>query len=257
MQQYLGRLAVFAVAALLAAPAGTEEPVELHPCATYARLGRMDENGAVTRPDTARQIADGMARHCDYAVLGRFVSITDSHYDKLDSSDPPVVSTFQVSEVLRGEAVAAATIRLQRSLLVAPGKDVSRYQSSVESDEDELDRYELATGTERLLASIRDSGQPLTGSQHDALVDALKRLAEVPPRTRYERHQVAGAWTYTNSPLTFYEELGAIRPDELYLLGLDDKDTSDAHDYLHHLHTYLFWGREALDIAAALREKQE
>ena len=281
MRQYLGRPAVFAVAAFLAAPAGTEEPVELHPCAAYARPGRMDENGAVTRPDTARQIADGMARHCDYAVLGRFVSITDSHYDEPHGSQLPVVSTFQVSEVLRGEAVAAATIRLKRSLLVAPGKDVTLYQISMESSEDERRRYELATETERLLASIRDSGQPLTGSQHDSLVDALKRLAEVPPRTRYERHQVAaartftlllpaypidtideqhemaGAGTLTSSTLNFYTELGAIRPDELYLLGLDDKDTSDAHDYLHHLHTYLFWGREALDIAAALREKQE
>ena len=257
MRRYLGRPAVFAVAALLAAPAGTEEPVELHPCAAYVRPGRMDENGAVTRPDTARQIADGMARHCDYAVLGRFVSITDSHYDEPHGSQLPVVSTFQVSEVLRGEAVAAATIRLKRSLLVAPGKDVTRYQRSLELTEDELDRYELATGTERLLASIRDSGQPLTGSQHDSLVDALKRLAKAPPRTRYERHKVAGNWTYTNSPLSFFTELGAIRPDELYLLGLDDKDTSDAHDYLHDLHTYLFWGREALDIAAALREKQE
>ena len=31
----------------------------------------MDENGVVSRPVTARQLAADMVRLCDYAVLGR------------------------------------------------------------------------------------------------------------------------------------------------------------------------------------------
>ena len=37
-------------------------------------------------------------------------------------------------------------------------------------------RYELATEMEGELASIRDSGRPLTPGQHERLVDGLKRL---------------------------------------------------------------------------------
>ena len=256
MQGDLVRSAVFAVAALVAVPAGAEEPVELLPGGSIGRVGRMDENGTVARPTTAREIAAGMVVFCDYVVLGRFVSVTDRRYHE---SSGGVVSTFEVSEVLRGKPVAVATIRLQKYMLVAPGKDVSRYLSSVEIGADEMYRYELATEMERELASIRDSGRPLTPGQHERLVDGLKRLVKVPRRTRYEQHELAGAWIATNSPLTFFDELGAIRPDELYLLGLQDKDSelSTGFDHFNNLHTYLFWGREALDIAAALREKQE
>ena len=218
----------------------------------------MDENGIVARPTTAREIAAGMAEFCDYVVLGRFVSVTDRRYHELLSG--PVVSTFEVSEVLWGKPVAVAAIGLYKDMLVAPGRDVSRRLSSQGTDADEMHRYELATELEGELASIRDSGRPLTPGQHERLVEGLKRLVKVPRRTRHEQHELAGTGVATNSPLTFYEELGAIRPDELYLLGLHDGDRPGLPVSLHHfnaLHTYLFWGREALDIAAALRETQE
>ena len=216
----------------------------------------MDANGTVARPTTAREIAAGMAKFCDYVVLGRFVSITDRRYH--ESSGGVVVSTFEVSEVLRGKPVAVATIGLVKDMLVAPGKDVSRLLSSAETTADEIYRYELATELEGELASIRDSGRPLTPGQHERLVDGLKRLVEVPRRTRHEQHELADATIATNSPLTFFDELGAIRPDELYLLGLQDKDSElSGFDDFNALHTYLFWGREARDIAAALRETQE
>ena len=223
----------------------------------------MDANGTVARPTTAQEIAAGMAEFCDYVVLGRFVSVTDRRYHELfgtQQQSEPVVSTFEVSEVLRGKPVAVATIRLQKYMLVAPGKGVSRYLSSRETSADEMYRYKLASEMERELASIRDSGRPLTPGQHERLVDGLERLVEVPRRTRYEQHELAGVGVAAlHSPLTFFDELGAIRPDELYLLGLQDKDSelSTGFDHFNVLHTYLFWGREALDIAAALRETQE
>ena len=249
------------MAALLAVPAGAEEPVELLPGPALLRQGRMDANGIVARPTTAREIAAGMAEFCDYVVLGRFVSVTDRRYHELFGTQQwPVVSTFEVSEVLRGKPVAVVTIRLDKSMLVAPGTAVSRHLRSQEIGADEMYRYELATEMEGELASIRDSGRPLTPGQHERLVDGLKRLVDVPRRTRYEQHELAGIGVAAiHSPLTFYEELGAIRPDELYLLGLQDKDSelSTGFDHFNVLHTYLFWGREALDIAAALRETQE
>ena len=223
----------------------------------------MDANGKVARPTTAREIAAGMAELCDYVVLGRFASVTDRRYHELFSTQQqsePVVSTFEVSEVLRGKPVAVATIRLQKYMLVAPGKEVSRLLISEETSADEMYRYKLATEMEHELGLIRDSGRPLTPGQHERLVDGLKRLVKVPRRTRYEQHELAGIGVAAiHSPLTFYEELGAIRPDELYLLGLQDKDSelSTGFDHFNALHTYLFWGREALDIAAALRETQE
>ena len=223
----------------------------------------MDANGKVARPTTAREIAAGMAELCDYVVLGRFVSVTDRRYHELFSTQQqsePVVSTFEVSEVLRGKPGAVATIRLQKYMLVAPGKEVSRLLISEETSADEMYRYKLATEMEHELGLIRDSGRPLTPGQHERLVDGLKRLVKVPRRTRYEQHELAGIGVAAiHSPLTFYEELGAIRPDELYLLGLQDKDSelSTGFDHFNALHTYLFWGREALDIAAALRETQE
>ena len=224
----------------------------------------MDANGKVARHTTAREIAAGMEGLCDYVVLGRFVSVTDRRYHELfgtQQQSEPVVSTFEVSEVLRGKPVAVATIRLQKYMLVAPGKEVSRLLSSEETSADEMYRYKLASEMEHELALIRDSGRPLTPGQHERLVDGLKRLVKVPPRTRYEQHELVGAGIAApHSPLTFYEELGAIRPDELYLLGLHDRDRPGLPVSLHHfnaLHTYLFWGREALDIAAALRETQE
>ena len=82
MQRPLGRFAIFAVP-VLAALAAAEEPVELYPCPAVVRLGKMDESGTITRPRTPREYAANMKRYCDYAVLGRFVSITDRRYDTL------------------------------------------------------------------------------------------------------------------------------------------------------------------------------
>ena len=276
------RPAAFTVAALLAALAGAKEPGELYPCAAYARLGTMDESGTVTRPTSVQEIAAGMARHCDYVLLGRFVSVSERNYDRLlVPPDEPVVSTFRVSEVLRGKAMTVAAIRLDENMLVAPGEDVSRYLHRLGNAENKVYRFELTTQIERELASIRDSGKPLTTSQHERLVDAVKRLVDVPPRTRREQHYMVRGRLLTSSPLSFHSELGAIRPGDLYLVGLDDEPTTgssfrtaqeDQHDghrdnenvtawpigsYVNVLHTYLFWGREALDIAAALREQRE
>lgn len=258
MRQHLARAAAFATTALLVVSPVAEEPSELYPCRALARLGTVDDSGNVTRPVTPREFAVDMTRACDYAVLGHFVSITDWHYDQPYGSPEPVLSRFQVSEVLHGAAVAVATIRLQRTLLVAPGEDVNRAVSSRESAADGIYRHELAAATERELEEIRGSGQPLTQSQHKRLVDALWRLVEVPTRTRYELHELADRLIWTTSPLDFHSELGAIRPDQVYLLGLsDDNDRPPAGGHVNAVHTHLFWGQEALDIAAALREKQE
>ena len=254
MRQPLARSAVFALLAFLPALAASKESVELYPCAALVRLGKMDESGTVTRSGAHREYAASMTDFCDYVVLGRFVSITDSQYDKLYGHDI-VASTFQVSEVLHGAAVTAATIRLQRAFLVAPGQEVSRRLSETQSGWDRTYRRELAEETERVLDALRESGKPLTPTRHKRLVDVLWRLVEVPPRTRYELHELINKEVWTTSPLNFYSELGAIRPDEVYLLGLSDEQTTDAH--FNALHTYLFWGQEAQDIAAALREKQE
>ena len=253
----LARLTALA-AALLAALAGAREPVELHPCSPLGRLGTMDESGIVRRPNTAREIAAGMARSCDYVVLGRFARVSDDHYDELlGPPGQPVVSTFQVSETLRGKAVAVAAIHLQRDMLavLAKGGDGSRYLGTLEAQADEMYRHKLAAEVERELKSILDSAQPLTGSQHEHLLDMVQKLLQVPPRTKYERHQLVNRWSARVSPLSFHSELGAIRTNEVYLLGLDDANPTGSllGNHFNALHTYLFWGREAEDIAAALR----
>ena len=220
----------------------------------------MDESGTITRRLTPREFAANMMRICDYAVLGRFVRITDSRYDELyGSPDEPVAATFQVSEVLHGATVTAATVHLERTLLIAPGRDVNRAVSEQESATDRMYRYRLATETERELDAMREAGKPLTPEQYRRLVDVLWRLVEVPPRTRYELHELAGSVVWTDhSSLHFHSELGAIRPDEMYLLGLTaDNKEPPIGGHFNPLHSYLFWGQEALDIAAALREKQE
>ena len=220
----------------------------------------MDESGTITRRLTHREYAVNMMRICDYAVLGRFVRITDSRYDELyGSPDEPVAATFQVSEVLHGATVTAATVHLERTLLIAPGRDVNRAVSEQESATDRTYRYRLATETERELDAMREAGKPLTPEQYRRLVDVLWRLVEVPPRTRYELHELASSVVWTDhSSFHFHSELGAIRPDEMYLLGLTaDNKEPPIGGHFNALHNYLFWGQEALDIAAAFREEQE
>ena len=98
MQQPLARARSLATALLLAGPAVTEQPIQLYPCSTLGRLGMVDENGVVTRPATPQQLAANMTRYCSYVVLGRFVSVFDSHYDQLsDPPEDPVVATFRVT----------------------------------------------------------------------------------------------------------------------------------------------------------------
>ena len=258
------RMAVL-VLALLAAFVRAEEPVELYPCPVLLRLGTM-ERGVVERPTTPGEIAAGFKRSCEYAVLGRFVDVSDSHYDELlGPADEPVAATFEVVEALLGEPVATAKIRLRRAMLVVPGEERSRYLSALEFMADELYRRELALQVERELAAIRDSGKPLTRSQHERLLGAVGRLVEVPPRSNFQLHQLvaesqAGSGIAGHgSPLSFESELGAIRADQIYLLGLSGENTTGSPQgrYFGSVHTYLFWGSEALDIAAALRERQE
>lgn len=113
MRQPVARALGLLTAALLAGPAVTEQPVQLYPCLTLGRLGTVDVSGSVTRPNTARRLAANMVRNCDYVLLGRFVSVSDSHYDRLTGpAEEPVVATFRVAEVLRGDAVAIAAIGL-------------------------------------------------------------------------------------------------------------------------------------------------
>lgn len=259
MQQPVARAWGLATALLLAGPAVTEQLVQLSPCSTLGRLGTVDENGVVTRPATPQQLAANMTRYCSYVVLGRFVSVSDSHYDELsDPPEEPVVATFQVAEVLRGKAFATASIRLARHLLVAPGKDASRHLDSQEATADRLYRDDLANELTRDLKSVLDAGMPLTPRQHERSIDAVERMVRVPPRTRYERHRIAKRGIWTTSPLSFETELGAIRPDDLFLLGLSDQQTESPQGrFFRSLHTDLFWGQEALDIAAALREQSE
>ena len=258
MQRSVARSAFFAAAASFVAATGAKDGAELYPCAALVRLGTMDESGTITRPTPHRELAAEMTRECDYVVLGRFVGVFDSHYDDA-SGDQPVVSSFDVSEVLRGKAIASVSVRVTRDMLVAPGTNVNRYLSSLESTADEVFRYDLATELERELTSVRDSGEPLTDRQHQRLTEGLKRMVNVPRRTRYEQYKLVKRWNWTNSPLSFHMELGAIRPDEVYLLGLNDQNTtgSPVGAVFNSLHSYLFWGQEAQDIAAALREKQE
>lgn len=252
------RMAVL-VLALLAAFVRAEEPVELYPCPVLLRLGTM-ERGVVERPATPGEIAAGFKRSCEYAVLGRFVNVSDSHYDELlGPADEPVAATFEVVEALLGEPVATAKICLRRAMLVVPGEERSRYLSALEFMADELYRRELALQVERELAAIRDSGKPLTRSQHDRLLDAVGRLVEVPPRSNHQLHELVEESLATGSPLSFESELGAIRADQMYLLGLSGENTTGSPQgrCFGSVHTYLFWGSEALDIAAALRERQE
>ena len=222
----------------------------------------MDESGSITRPTSPAEVVAEMTRICDRVVLGRFVSVSDSHYHKrLGPVDEPVVATFHVSETLWGEPVAVATIGLERELLAAPNEEVNRFVIGLETVADELYRYELGNEMERELASIRDSGKPLTRGQHERLAEALKRLVEVPPRTSHELHELVNDHLRTSvfSALHFHNELGAIRPDEVYLLGVRDQNTTGSPDmgYFKFFHAHLFWGREAQDIAAALRELRE
>ena len=218
----------------------------------------MDENGVVSRPVTARQLAADMVQLCDYAVLGRFVSVTDSRYEKLvDGGEDPVVGMFEVTEMLRGDAVATASIRLARDLLAAPGHswsdDLSRYASVVLAAADDDYRGEVAAEVERELTSLLESGRPMTQDQHDRLVEAARRMVWLPKRTRHEQHQLVNEWFVSESPLSFYSELGGIHPDEVYLLGLSRETESPKTAHFGPIHTFLFWGQEAQDIAAALR----
>ena len=254
----LPRAVAIALPLFFAAAAAAASPAELHPCPALQRLGAMDENGVVSRPVTARQLAADMVRLCDYAVLGRFVSVTDNRYEKLiDGGEDPVVGMFEVTEMLRGEAVAAASIRLARDLLAAPGyswsDDLSRYASVVLAAADDDYREEVAAEVERELTSLLESGKPMTQSQHDRLVEAVRRIVWLPERTRYEQHQLVNERFISDSPLNFYSELGGINPGEVYLLGLSRETESPSTAYFGPLHTFLFWGQEAQDIAAALR----
>ena len=260
MHGLLGRTAALAGVLLMAALGRTEELAGLDPCSTLLRPGTMDENGIVTRTYTPREFAASMARECDYVVLGRFVSVSDSHYDELyGHADDPVALTFKISEVLRGKSVAAARVGVRRPMLVAPGEKENRFLSSQEAMEERLDRRHIADEVESELAAIRESGVPLTKSQQERLIDSVKRLVHVAPLSRRQQHEVARSYFATNSPLSFYSELGAIRPDEVYLLGLRDKGDPESPrwTYFNAVHTYLFWGQEAQDIAAALREQPE
>ena len=264
VRQLLARPALFAMVFLAGIPASqasATEPVALYPCPSQLRPGAMDESGTITRPTSPAEQAVFMTQLCDRVVLGRFVSVADSHYhETLGPPDEPVVATFHVSEVLWGEPVTVATIGLERDMLAAPGQEASRYLFGLEVVADGLYRHELANEMERGLESIRDSGEPLTRAQHERFADALKRLVEVPPRTRYQRHELVNAHVWMSlSALHFHNELGAIRPDEAYLLGVRDQNaTGLPYDgYFNYSHTYLFWGREAQDIAAALREMRE
>ena len=254
MRQPVARALALATVLLLAGPAVTEQPVQLYPCLTLGRSGTVDVSGSVTRPNTPRQLAANMVRNCDYVLLGRFVSVSDSHYDRLTGpAEEPVVATFRVAEVLRGDAVAIATIGLARSMLIAPGKDVSRLISPVEDD-----RLGLAMDLEDELRAIRDSGMPLTAAQHERIVARVREMVRVPPRTRYERHLMAESVVATSSPLFFESELGAIHPDQLYLLGLiDEKPEWPRGRYFSSVHTDLFWGQEAWDIGARVGEQPE
>ena len=262
LSNWAHRLAHSAAVLLLLFPAstvGATSPVELHPCPALQRLGTMDENGIVSRPVVPRQLAADMVRRCDYAMLGRFVSVTDSRYDKLlDAGEDPVVARFEVVEVLRGDAVVAASIRLARDLLAAPGHswsdDLSRYASVVLAAADDDYREEVAAEVERELTSLLESGGPMTQSQHDRLVEAARRMVWLPERTRYEQHQLVNEWFISESPLNFYSELGGINPDEVYLLGLSRETESPGTAHFGPLHTFLFWGQEAQDVAAALRD---
>ena len=252
------RSAVVALPLFFAATADGASPAELHPCPALQRLGAMDENGVVSRPVTARQLAADMARSCDYAVLGRFVSVADRRYDKLlDAGEDPVTATFEVAEVLRGEVVAVASILVARDLLAAPGyswsDDLNRYATAAMAAADDVYRQEVAAEAVRELASLLESGRPMTQNQHDRLVEATKHLAKPQKRTRYEQHQLVNERFISDSPLNFYSELGGINPDEVYLLGLSRETESPSTAHFGPLHTFLFWGQEAQDIAAALR----
>ena len=243
-----------------AATVGAASPVNLDPCPALQRQGEMNEDGVVSRPVTAQQLAADMAQACEYAVLGRFVSVTDSRYDKLlDGGEDPVVATFEVVEVLRGEAVAVASIRLVRDMLAAPGQsssdDLNRYASVAAAAADAVYRRQVAAEVERELTSLLESGAPMTNSQHERLVATLRTMVWPPARTRYEQHQLVNERFASDSPLNFYSELGGIHPDEVYLVGLSRKTPRAA--YFGPLHTFLFWGQEAQDIAAALRKKQD
>lgn len=172
MQRRVVRALAQATVLLLAVRAGAEQPVQLYPCLTLVRLGMMDGNGVVTRPMTPRQLAVNISRNCGYVVLGRFLSVSDSHYDQLtDPREEPVVATFRVAEVLRGKAAGAASIGIARHMLVSPGKDVSRFIGRLEED-----RLGLAIDLESELKSIRDSGMPLTRRQHEGLIDVVRRI---------------------------------------------------------------------------------
>ena len=254
MQRHVVQALAQATVLLLTVPAGAERAVSLYPCLTLVRLGTMDGNGVVTRPTTPRQLAINISRNCVYVVLGRFVSVSDSHYDQLiDPPEEPVFATFRVAEVLRGKAAGPASIGIARHMLVSPGKDVSRFVGRLEDD-----RLGLAIDLEDELKSIHDSGMPLTQGEHEDLIDAVRRMVQTPPRTRHERHQLAKSTFFTNSPLSFQSELGAIHPDELFLLGLTDENPGGPRGrYFGSIHTDLFWGQEALEIAAALRREPE
>ena len=259
---WMARWALFAGLAgpvFFAFPLGAA-PVELDPCPALQRQGVMNEDGVVSRPVTPQQLAADMARLCEYAVLGRFVSVADSHYDKLlDGGANPVVAKFEVVEVLRGEAVAVASIRLTRDMLAAPGQswsdDVNRYATVAAAAADDVYRQQVAAEVERELASLLESGEPMTNSQHERLVATLRTMVWLPTRTRYEQHQLVNERFASDSPLNFYSELGGIHPDEVYLVGLSRKAESPSTTYFGPLHTFLFWGQEAQDIAAALRKR--
>lgn len=220
----------------------------------------MDESGTVTRAYTPRDFATSMMRECDYVVLGRFVSILDRHYDEMHGeAEDHVALTLQISEVLQGGALAAAKIGVRRPMLIAPGEKVSRFLSSQEVTQDELYRYRLTNEVERELAVTLDSRRPLAKGLQERLVDSVKSLVHVAARSRVQKHEVAKRYFMTNSPLSFYSELGAVGPNEIYLLGLRRKGDPESPrwTYFNAVHTYLFWGQEALDIATALREQPE
>ena len=265
-----------AFVALFAAAVVGAEPPALYPCLALYRTGAVDVSGAVVRPDrdldgrecdhrfdaggckpAKVDLAERMASHCDFVVLGRFANVSDGHYDEQVwwSWDKPVLATFQVSEALSGDAPRAFVIRVQRDMLAAPGEGISRLlRHRIDAAED-LRRQEIVDEMSTEVESIREAGGPMTDAQYERLTEALRRLAREPARSRYDLHQVAVDGVFRSRPtLTFHAELGAIRPAERFLLGLRKEPVGIDHlDTITPLNTFVLWGQEAEDVAAEAR----
>ncbi len=246
-------------------PFGASPDWTHYPCLiVIQRHGRMDEDGNVHRPEHSQTkgTADSLSNYCDLVAIGRFTAVYDEHFDAGIHTDAVVTATFVVSEVLIGENTGPVRIGIERNMLASPGDPQNRLVRSYRDGAIRAHHRDAALDGLDLLEGIYDGGRSMTAEQHGRLADLLREAAwGSPPVDRYQLYQWVDTYVATGSRLSFHHELGSIRRDTVFLIGLSAA-TNPVFDgpgkyskFIRANDCPLFWGTEAEDLAAEFRRR--